>query len=42
MVNISDNTFLDVTNFFNYFFKEKNLEPSTIAGYRITIADCFA
>ena len=36
-----DNTFPDVANFLNYFFKEKNLEPSTIAGYRITIADCF-
>ena len=42
MVNISDYTFIDVANFLNYFFKEKNLKPSTIAGYRITIADCFA
>ena len=41
MVNFSDTTFLDVANFFNYFFKERNLKPSTIAGYRITVVDCF-
>ena len=34
--------FIDVANFFYYFFKETNLKPSTIAGFRITIADCFA
>ena len=30
------------SNFLNYFFKEKNLKPSIIAGYRITMVDCFA
>ena len=34
--------FLDVANFLNYFFKEKNLKLSNIAGYRITIVDWFA
>ena len=42
MVNFSDTTFLDVANFLNSFFKEKNFKPSTIAGYRITMVDCFA
>ena len=41
MVNISDNSFLQVANFLNYFFMEKNLKLSTIAGYRIAIVDCF-
>ena len=41
MVIFSDTTFLDVANFLNYFFKVKNLKPSTIAGYRITMVDCF-
>ena len=41
MVNFSDTTLVDVANFLNCFFKEKNLKPSTIAGYRITMVDCF-
>ena len=41
MVNFSDTTFVDVANFLNYFSKENNLKPSTIAGYRITMVDCF-
>ena len=41
MGNFSDTTFVDVANFLNYFFKENNLKPSTIAGYRITMVDCF-
>ena len=41
MVNFSDTIFVDVANFLYYFFKEKNLKPSTIAGYRITMVDCF-
>ena len=41
MVNFSVTTFLDVANFLNYFFKERNLKPSTIAGYRITMVECF-
>ena len=28
-----------VENFLNYLFEEKNLKPSTIAGYRTAIAD---
>ena len=38
-VDISDPTIPDVANFLNYFFKERNLKPSTIAGYRTAIAD---
>ena len=41
MVNFSDTSFLDVANFLNYFFKERNLKPCTIAGFRITMVDCF-
>ena len=41
MVNFSDSTFLDVANFLNYSFRERNLKPSTIAGYRITMVECF-
>ena len=33
-VNISDPTIPDIANFLNCLFKEKNLKPSTIAGYR--------
>ena len=38
-VDISDPTIPDIANFLNYLFKEKNLKPSTIAGYRTSIAD---
>ena len=41
MVNFSDSTFLGVANFLNYSFKERYLKPSTIAGYRITMVECF-
>ena len=40
-MNFSDTSFLDVANFLNYFFKERNLKLSTIAGFRITMVDCF-
>ena len=32
MRNISDHTFLEVAIFLNYFFKEKYIEPFTIAA----------
>ena len=38
-MDISDPTIPDKANFLNYLFKEKNLKPSTIAGYRTAIAD---
>ena len=38
-MDISDPTIPNVANFLNYLFKEKNLKPSTIAGYRSAIAD---
>ena len=38
-MDISDPTIPDIANFLNYLFKEKNLKPSTIAGYRTAIAD---
>ena len=38
-VDVSDPTISDVANFLNHLFKEKNLKPSTIAGYRTEIAD---
>ena len=28
-----------IADFFNYLFNEKNLKPTTIAGYRTAIAD---
>ena len=38
-MDVFDPTIPDVANFLNYLFKEKNLKPSTIAGYRTAIAD---
>ena len=38
-VDISDPTIPDIANFLNCLFKEKNLKPLTIAGYRTAIAD---
>ena len=38
-MDISDPTIPDVANFLNHLFKERNLKPSTIAGYRTAITD---
>ena len=38
-VDVSNLTIPDVANFLNCLFKERNLKPSTIAGYRTAIAD---
>ena len=38
-VDVSNPTIPDVANFLNCLFKERNLKPSTIAGYRTAIAD---
>ena len=38
-VDVFDPTIPDAANFLNCLFKERNLKPSTIAGYRRAIAD---
>ena len=38
-VDVSNPTIPDVADFLNCLFKERNLKPSTIAGYRTAIAD---